>query len=130
MNATMTTPSNGTCTPNTARRELRPSVRILETTEAVELIAAVPGADENSTELQVENDTLTLVARVVQPAAADQVGKVIYSEFRDGDYRRTFRLTDEIDRSAIEARVKDGVLRVRLPKTPQAKTQKITVTAG
>jgi HSP20 family molecular chaperone IbpA len=39
-------------------------------------------------------------------------------------------LSDQIDRDGIEATVKDGVLRLRLPKVTEAKTRKIAVKAG
>jgi HSP20 family protein len=44
-----------------------------------------------------------------------------------GDYQRTFRLSDEIDTDNINATVKDGVLRLYLPKAAKAKTKKISV---
>ncbi len=113
---------------NCDKRFFRPSVRILESAEAVELIAEVPGADENSTDVTVENDTLTLTARVAGPETDGR--RVVYTELRDGDYRRSFQLSDKIDRLRIEARVKDGVLRVRLPKSDQAVSKKIAVLAG
>lgn len=106
----------------------RPTVRVVESTEAVDLIAAVPGADENSTEITVENDTLTLKARMATPAT--EGANVVYNEFRDGDYLRSFKLSDEIDRGRIEARVKDGVLRVHMPKVEQVQPKKINVLAG
>jgi HSP20 family molecular chaperone IbpA len=47
-----------------------------------------------------------------------------------GDYQRSFTLSDEIDRDKIEAIVKNGVLRLHLPKAGPAKTRKITVKAS
>lgn len=121
--------SNSTCnTEACGRLVYRPTVRVVESVDAVELLAAVPGADENSTEITVENNTLTLKARMTTAASDGQ--NVVYNEFRDGDYLRSFELSDQIDRSRIEARVKDGVLRVRMPKVEQAQPKKITVLAG
>ncbi len=110
------------------RRFFQPSVRIVESQDAVELIAVVPGADENSTDLTIENDTLTLTARVADEGPEGH--RVVYSELRNGDYRRTFRLPEAIDRARIEAKVKDGILRVHLPKVEQAQTRKVSVLAG
>jgi len=116
------------CNVASDRWVYRPTVRVVESVDAVELIAAVPGADENSTEITVEHDTLTLKARM---ATAQPEGQhVLYNEFRDGDYLRSFKLSDEIDRGRIEARVKDGVLRVRMPKVEQVQPKKIAVLAG
>jgi HSP20 family protein len=112
----------------TNQRVYRPSVQIFESPEAVELVAEVPGADEGSTELTIENNELTLRAKV-QPTQADG-SRLVYAEYGSGNYQRTFRLSDGIDRARIEARVKDGVLRVRLPKSDQAQSKKIAVLAG
>jgi HSP20 family molecular chaperone IbpA len=109
-------------------RVYRPSVQIFESPEAVELIAEVPGADEGSTELTLENNALTLRARVTPPEVNGS--KLVYAEYGPGDYERTFQLSDQIDRQKIEAKVKDGVLRVRFPKADHAQTRKINVLAG
>ncbi|GIX03321.1 MAG: heat-shock protein [Planctomycetaceae bacterium] len=110
------------------RRIYRPNVQIYELPDAIELVAEVPGADEKTTEITLDNDELTLRARV--PADNHEGAKLVYAEFRDGDYERTFRLSEDIDRQRIEARVKDGVLRVRLPKAEHAQSRKIAVVAG
>ena len=47
-----------------------------------------------------------------------------------GDYARSFSLSNEIDQGAIEATLKDGVLRLTLPKVTEAQTLKIAVKAG
>uniref|UniRef100_A0A7C4LLV4 Hsp20/alpha crystallin family protein n=1 Tax=Schlesneria paludicola TaxID=360056 RepID=A0A7C4LLV4_9PLAN len=112
----------------TNRRVYRPSVQVFESPEAVELVAEVPGADESTTELTLENDELTLRARV--PVPEQNGSRLVYAEYGTGDYERTFRLSSDIDRQKIEARVKDGVLRVRLPKAEHARTKKIAVLAG
>jgi HSP20 family molecular chaperone IbpA len=54
--------------------------------------------------------------------------QMAYAEYDVGDYQRSFRLSDDIDRDRIEAMVKDGVLRLRLPKADTAKARKIAVT--
>jgi HSP20 family molecular chaperone IbpA len=107
----------------------RPSVQIFESPEALELVAEVPGADEANTELTLENNELTLRAKVPELTNGDGA-KLVYAEYGHGNYERTFRLSEGIDRQRIEAKVKDGVLRVRLPKAEQAQTKKITVLAG
>lgn len=47
-----------------------------------------------------------------------------------GDFERSFVLSDQIERDGIQAEVKDGVLRLHLPKAKAAKAQKIVVKAG
>jgi HSP20 family molecular chaperone IbpA len=114
------------CPPN--RRVYRPHVKILETPEALELVAEVPGADENSTEVTIEQNTLILRAKAAP--AMENGRKVVYSEFNDRDYERSFQLSEGIDRQKIEARVKDGMLHVLLPKAEHTLSKKIAVLAG
>ena len=52
-----------------------------------------------------------------------------YSEYGVGDYQRAFTLTDEVDRDKIQATVKNGVVRILLPKAEVLKTRKIAVKA-
>lgn len=114
--------------PAATRSFCRPKVQVFETQDAVEILAEVPGADQSSTDLAIENDTLTLTARVASPAG--DVQQMLYSEISGRDYRRVFRLSDNVDRQRIEARVKDGILRIRLPKAEHAVPRKIAITAG
>ncbi len=53
-----------------------------------------------------------------------------FAEFQAGDYERSFRLTDQIDRDRIEAVYADGVLKLTLPKAEKAKAKKISVKTG
>ncbi len=117
-------PSNSSC-----RVIYKPNVKILESVDGIELIAEVPGADQTSTDVVVEKDTLVLRARVAAPAPVAET-RVVYADHRDGDYERSFQLSPDIDRAKIEAHVKDGVLRVRLPKVQPVLPQKVTVLAG
>jgi Hsp20/alpha crystallin family len=53
----------------------------------------------------------------------------LYVEYEPGDYERSFTLTDAVDPAGIEARVRSGVLHLRLPKAGPAKRQQIEVKA-
>jgi len=50
-------------------------------------------------------------------------------EYGVGDFERVFTVSDDVDRDAIEATVKDGVLQLKLPKTAQSARRKINVVA-
>ena len=56
--------------------------------------------------------------------------KLVFSEYEVGDYERAFTLSDEIDREKIKATVKQGVLRLELPKAEKVKPKKITIQCG
>jgi HSP20 family molecular chaperone IbpA len=53
----------------------------------------------------------------------------LHLEYESGNYERAFTLSDAVDPTGIEARVRAGVLHVRLPKAGPAKQQRIEVKA-
>ena len=54
----------------------------------------------------------------------------VYNEYADGDYERSFTLSDNIDRDRIEATLKNGVLHLVLPKAETARARKIELKIG
>jgi HSP20 family protein len=111
-----------------ARQVFIPRTDIIEKTDSIILIADMPGVDEQHMDITLEKGVLTIYGTV--DAAYHQEYRVAYAEYSIGDYRRSFRVTDEIDQDKIEATVKNGVLRLILPKAEQAKPKKITVKTG
>jgi HSP20 family molecular chaperone IbpA len=55
---------------------------------------------------------------------------LLQAEYGVGDYQSSFTISHEIDREKIEATVKNGVLRLVLPKAKAVQTKKISVQAG
>jgi HSP20 family protein len=105
-----------------------PRADIYETDDHIIVVADIPGADENSTDITIEKNILTINANVDWSMSEDY--GLNYGEYGIGDYQRSFTLSDEIDRENIEATVSNGVLRLQLPKAGPAKTKKISVKAG
>ncbi|MCS6970174.1 MAG: Hsp20/alpha crystallin family protein [Planctomycetota bacterium] len=110
------------------RRVVAPRVDILETDDAVLLIADMPGVSADSIDVRVHGDVLTLrgTTRLEEPRSF----QVIWREYALRDYERTFRLGHAIDTERITAQAKDGVVRVTLPKRAAAQAKRIAVTAG
>jgi len=113
--------------PTVERTKVRPRTDVFETKEALILVADVPGADQDSIELALEDDVLTLRARSV--VTAPEGWQPAGSEFELPDYERSFRLAVDIDRDALAATLQNGRLRVVLKKR-QLRTSKIEVRAG
>lgn len=107
------------------RRVFIPNVDIYEEGETVYLLADMPGVDEESIDITLEKNVLTING-YVDDEQMEGYG-LAYGEYRVGDYERTFALSDEVDRNKIEASVRDGVLKLTLPKAEEAKARKITV---
>jgi HSP20 family molecular chaperone IbpA len=108
-----------------ARRVFVPRVDIYETSEAIVLLADMPGVDETGVDITLEKNVLTLVGQTANGARPGY--SLAYAEYDAGDYERAFTLSDEIDRDRIDASVKNGVLRLTLPKAEPVKLRKINV---
>jgi len=102
-----------------------PDVDICESSDQIRLLADMPGVDQNSVEVTVENNVLTIggPAYVDCPAGYDLVGQ----EYRVGRYRREFSFPDAVDTGRIKARVRHGVLEVTIPKREEMKSRKIRI---
>ncbi len=110
------------------RKVFIPRTDIYEREDALVVVADMPGVDENAVDIQVERRVLTITGRVA-PERFDPY-RLEYGEYEIGDYERSFSLSDEVDVNKIQATVKQGILRIELPKAEAAKPKKITVQAG
>lgn len=107
------------------RQVFVPKVDIYETDDKVILLADMPGVAEDSIDITLEKNILTINGYLEETGLEGH--SLAYREYREGDYERTFALSDEVDRGKIEATLKNGVLKLTLPKAEEAKTRKITV---
>jgi HSP20 family protein len=106
-------------------RAFLPITDIFETDQALSVILEMPGVDKDNVDISVENDTLTIQGRIdyskyegLQP---------VYTEYNIGHYVRTFQISGKIDQGQISAELKDGVMKLVLPKAEKAKPRKIKV---
>jgi HSP20 family protein len=104
-----------------------PAVDIIERKDDILVVADMPGVDEQSVDITLEKDVLTIYGKV-ETEVPEQFA-LHFSEYGIGDYQRAFTLTDKADREKIQASVKNGVLRIVLPKAEEVKTRKIAVKA-
>ena len=105
-----------------------PRVDIYEAKEALFLIADMPGVDDKTVDVELEKNILTISGRIENGKFKDHT--LVFSEYEVGDYERSFTLSDEIDREKIKATVKQGVLRLELPKAEKVKPKKIAIQAA
>jgi len=105
-----------------------PRSDIYETDDNVVVVVDMPGGEEDNIDITLEKNILTIngYANLETPDGYS----LIFAEYELGDYERSFRLSNQIDRDGIEATYKNGTLRLMLPKTAIAKTRKISVTTG
>ncbi len=108
------------------RREYVPAVDLIESDKEVTLIVDIPGVPESGVDLNIEKSILSLTAVPEDGVIAGK--KLAYSEYGVGEYKRSFALSDDIDKENVSAKLKNGVLRITLPKSAPV-TKKIGITA-
>ena len=102
-----------------------PAVDISETERELTLLADLPGVKAKNLKVDLKDNVLTLTADETPLEGSGE--KDVIREYRTGTYYRQFSLSDTIDQSKIDAVLKDGVLRLTLPKVEAATPRKIAV---
>ena len=102
---------------------INPAVDIFESAEGLTLIADMPGLDEKSLDISVEDGVLTIKGEA--PAGA---GRFPCQEFAMAGYWRQFLLSDSFDVEKARASIKHGVMTLEVPKAEAAKAKRIEVT--
>ena len=102
-----------------------PAVDIFETDKEITLVADMPGVKAQDLDIDLHDNVLSLDGEVQLPEGSDEVD--VIREYHTGKYYRQFTLSQVIDQGKIEAAMKDGVLRLSLPKVEAATPRKIAV---
>lgn len=101
-----------------------PQADIYESNGEVVLLVDLPGVDAESLDILLEENVLKLSGSVAYepPEGYD----LALAEYGIGNFQRAFSISSEIDQNRIEASIKNGVLRLVLPKAVPT-TRKIAV---
>jgi len=109
----------------TPTRAFMPTADIFESEEALTVVLEMPGVSKDMVDVNVEDGILTVEGRIdfgkyegLQP---------VYSEYNVGPYRRSFRISSELDQDKITAEMRDGVITLTLPKAEKAKPRRIAI---
>ena len=105
-----------------------PAADIYETNDTLFLSLEMPGVNPGAVNIMLDQRVLTISGR--SRWSAPEGYSLTHHEYRDGDYERAFTLSEAIDRDRIEAELKEGVLRLKLPKSLPAPAKTINVNAA
>ena len=109
-----------------AGRTYVPQVDIYETKDGLWLWADMPGVDEKSLDVRLDNGVLTIEGQVDLTQYENTTP--LYTEYNVGNYVRRFTLSNDVDSDRIVARMQHGVLTLEIPKAERAKPRRIAVT--
>lgn len=102
-----------------------PPVDIFEDEAGFTLIADMPGVSKEQLGVRVTGDSLVIEGSASVPATVNM--ELVYGEVQNPQYRRSFTLSRELDPGKIEAKLNNGVLRLRIPKAEEARPRRINV---
>lgn len=106
-----------------------PAFEVKETKDAFEFKADVPGIDAKDIDVKLTNNRLSISGK--REAEKTDKGETYYNYERSfGSFTRSFTLPEGINGEAINADLKDGVLKIVLPKKPEAKPRQVQVKTG
>ena len=108
------------------RTGFRPKVDVVETSDAYQVRAELPGVARESLTVEVKESRLILSGHKEVTTQAEE-GRYRYTESRSGNFSRTFELPRNVKADAIEATHKDGVLTLRIPKAEEAKPKTVEI---
>jgi HSP20 family protein len=108
-----------------AGRTYVPHVDIYETKEGLWLWADMPGVDEQSINIQLDDGVLSIEGQVDLKEYENVTP--LYTEYNVGNYLRRFTLSSDVDSDRIVAHMQDGVLALEMPKTERAKPRTIAI---
>lgn len=106
----------------------RPPADIFESGDSVIMVLEMPGVAADGVEVVLEKRVLTISGRSAVTHPEDY--RQVYAEYGEGDYERTFTLSQEIDVNRIQASCRNGLLTLELPKAEEAKPRQIDVHAA
>jgi len=118
-------PSNGGQSGPAREYTVKPVYELTESPEAWGLTAHLPGVTKEGLELTVEDGLITIRGR--RDWQKPESWTAVYRESVDAAYELTLEHDNSVDADKIHAELKDGVLRVSLPKAEAVKPRKIAV---
>ncbi|MEL7979334.1 Hsp20/alpha crystallin family protein [Vreelandella titanicae] len=111
-----------------SQEPLLPAVDIIEESNALKLVADMPGVTNETLKIELDNNVLSLEGEIAlnMPEGLS----ALHAEVRGQRFARRFNLSHEVDSDAITATLVNGVLTLTLPKKDSHRTRRIEVQAA
>ncbi len=101
-------------------------VDVYETDKELIVQSAIAGIKSNEIDVSLENDILIIKGERKNPSK-DDIKKYFLEECYWGSFSKEIILPREIDTGRIDAKIKDGILTVRMSKIERSKNKKISI---
>jgi HSP20 family protein len=100
---------------------------VYETNDSYVVKAAIPGVDPKDVDISVDDDILTISGEFNQKDESNNEN-YIRREMRYGSFQRSLRLPPTVDADKADAQFEHGVLKLTLPKKPEARARSLKIT--
>jgi len=105
----------------------RVKVDVAEANGAYAVTADLPGVRKEDIQVSIDGADVTLTAEAKREKEASKDERMLHSERVYGKVSRSFTLPQEIDEARAEAKFRDGVLELKLPKKAAAARKQVTI---
>src|SRR5256714_5646026 len=105
----------------------RAKVDVAEKNGAYLVAAELPGVKKEDIQISIDGAQVTLTAETKREKEASQDERVLHTERVYGKLSRSFTLPQEIDETKAEAKFRDGILELTLPKKAAAQRKQISI---
>ena len=105
----------------------RMKVDVAEKNGAYTVTADLPGVKKEDIQITIDGPQVTLAAEVKREKETGDEERVLHTERVFGRVSRSFTLPQELDEGKAEAKFRDGVLELTLPKKAAAQRKQITI---
>jgi len=105
-----------------------PALNVTDTPTSIEIVAFAPGLDPAKIDVQIDRGVLTIDGERQndQPAPSAKTSWHVAERFH-GRFRRVVSVPDDIDRQAVTASYRDGLLHLSLPRRESAQPRRVAV---
>lgn len=114
----------------TMGRQTFPVINVGSTPDAVEVLALAPGVSADELDVQVDKGLLVISGERksdLPPAQEQQTMNVYAQERFSGRFKRVISLPDDVDAQQVQATCKNGLLRIRVPRSEGARPRRIQI---
>ena len=103
-----------------------PALDVHENDKAYTVVTPLPGVNPDQINVKLQNGVLTISGEFEEPKVEEN-SKVVVRERYYGSFSRSVTLPQSVDSDKVEATYDNGVLTLKLPKSPEAQPKQITI---
>jgi HSP20 family protein len=105
----------------------RAKVDVTERNGSYVVAAELPGVKKEDIQVTIDGAQVTLAAETKRESEVEKDERVLHTERTYGKVTRSFTLPQEVDETRAEAKFRDGVLELTLPKKAAAQRKQISI---